>query len=221
LLVESDDEDGEIIMKKQMLRFAKVALGALMCLAAIPPLSLAQGRRAECTRYAREAVDQYEENQRMRCNFAGSRWSSARETHFAWCLLYERKARWERHIRRKLLQECAERAPSPTPTRTEPEPDDLPAQSTSHSEEGKHASCDTYSRVAAIQVDANKKNECGFEGPEWTQDEQAHYEWCVRNKRVFAMDEIRFRAQELQKCFDKLGDYDDKDWDRNYRRRFN
>ena len=207
-------------MKQQMLRSARVILGALICLVAINTFTQAQGRREECTRYAREAVDQYEENQRMHCNYAGSRWSGAREAHFAWCLLYERKAKWERHIRRKLLQECAERTPPSIRARIEAEADDFPAQST-QSEEAKHASCDTYSRIAVIQANANKKNECGFEGAEWTEDEQAHYEWCVHNKRVFSLDELRFRAQELQKCFDKLGDYDDKDWDRSYRRRFN
>lgn len=206
-------------MKKQMLRLAKVIFGTLACLAAINTASFAQGRRDECSRYAREAVAQYEESQRMGCNYAGERWSSARETHFAWCLLYERKAKWERHIRRKLLQECAERTPPETRTRLETESDDFPAQST-QSEEAKHASCDTYSRIAMIQTNANKKHECGFEGAEWIEDEQAHYEWCVSNKRIFALEETRFRAQELQKCFDRLGDYDDKDWDRNYRRRF-
>jgi hypothetical protein len=42
----------------------------------------------------------------------------------------------------------------------------------------------------------------------------------MTNKREFALDEQRFRAQELQKCFNNLGDFDDDRWDRSYRRRF-
>jgi hypothetical protein len=41
----------------------------------------------------------------------------------------------------------------------------------------------------------------------------------MRARRQFLADEIRFRQVELQKCFDKLGDYDEEQEDRGYRRR--
>ncbi len=86
--------------------------------------------------------------------------------------------------------------------------------------EGKRASCDTYAKLAVVQAEANQKYDCNLRGPEWSLNTRGHYEWCMFARREFLVDQLRYRAQELQKCFNNLGDYDDDRWDRSYRRRF-
>ncbi len=163
----------------------------------------AQGRAERCQDYARGAVRQAEENDRNNCGFNGPRWNADRGAHFAWCMLFPRQADNESDARKDDLRKCvADRRPS-------------------GNREGKRANCDTYSSIAAVQADANDKYKCGNRGGEWNNDKRAHFQWCMTNKREFMLDEMRYRAQELQKCFNNLGDYDDDKWDRNYRRRFN
>src|SRR5262245_10273421 len=76
--------------------------------------------------------------------------------------------------------------------------------------EGKRASCEVYARIAIVQVDANRKFRCGFTGRRWTSDAMAHFRWCRFVPRSNIRDEQRARAQELQECFDRLGDFDER-----------
>ncbi len=85
--------------------------------------------------------------------------------------------------------------------------------------DGKKANCETYAALAVVQAEANEKYRCRFSGGEWSDNKRGHYEWCLRNKRDFMTDEVRFRSIELQKCFNGLGDYDDENFDRGYTRR--
>jgi hypothetical protein len=75
--------------------------------------------------------------------------------------------------------------------------------------EGKRASCEVYARIALVQADANRKFRCGFSGPRWTSDALAHFRWCRFVPRSSIREEQRARAQDLQACFDRLGDFDE------------
>ncbi len=86
--------------------------------------------------------------------------------------------------------------------------------------EGKRASCETYASIAVVQSEANDRYNCRYRGPEWSINRRGHYEWCLLQRREFMLDEIRWRQNELQKCFNNLGDFDDERYDRSYRRRF-
>ena len=48
-------------------------------------------------------------------------------------------------------------------------------------------------------------------GPAWVADAKAHFQWCRYVPRRKIAEEQRSRADELQRCFDKLGDFDDDD----------
>jgi hypothetical protein len=198
---------------------------ALLACAAIP--GEAQNREERCRDYAREASEAAEQADRARCGFSGPRWSSDRSPHFAWCMLFPRQAEDEGRARKDELRSCVadrgdrdrdrgdrDRGRDGDRDRGDRDRDDR------HNREGKRANCDTYSSIASVQADANDKYKCGYRGGEWANNKRAHFEWCMTNKREFALDEQRFRAQELQKCFNNLGDYDDDRWERNYRRRF-
>jgi hypothetical protein len=184
--------------------------------AASAPFAHAQGRAADCGEYAREASEQAVQADRNRCDFRGPRWNADRGAHFAWCMLVgPRQAEDENRARQDDLRRCtADRGGGRDRDR------DGDRGGGRGNREGKRASCDTYSSIAAIQADANDKYRCGNRGGEWSNDKRGHFDWCMRNKREFTLDEMRYRAQELQKCFNNLGDYDDDNWDRNYRRRF-
>jgi hypothetical protein len=189
--------------------FFGLALALAAVLAAAPVG--AQGRDSRCRDYSRDAVDQARENDRRNCGYSGPRWSGDATGHFAWCMLFPRQAEDENRARAEDLRRCS----SGGGRRGD---DDRGGDRGNR--EGKRANCDTYSRIAEVQAEANDKFKCGNRGGEWSTSKRSHFEWCMTNKREFALDEQRFRAQELQKCFNNLGDYDDERYDRNYRRRF-
>ena len=80
--------------------------------------------------------------------------------------------------------------------------------------EGKRASCEVYARIAAVQSDANRRFRCGLRGPAWSDDVKAHFQWCRYVPRRKIAEEQRSRAENLQRCFNRLGDFDDDRWGR-------
>lgn len=80
--------------------------------------------------------------------------------------------------------------------------------------EGKRANCEVYARIAQVQADANMRFRCGFRGPGWVSDPQPHFRWCRYVPRRRVAEEQRSRSEDLQRCFDKLGDFDDDRWSR-------
>lgn len=75
--------------------------------------------------------------------------------------------------------------------------------------EGKRASCEVYARIATVQSEAARKFRCGLRGPAWSEDTKAHFQWCRYVPRRRLADEQRARSDDLQRCFDRLGDFDD------------
>ena len=184
-------------------------LGLVAALAVAP--ANAQGRD-NCEDYAREAAELAQRAEQLNCGFDGPRWNDNSQGHFAWCLISPRQAFEENEVRRDLLQKCERR--TDRQERREERRDDRRSEGG-----GKRANCDTYSQIAQVQADANQKYNCGYRGSEWVNDSRAHFGWCMSNKRDVILDEQRYRAIELQKCFNSLGDYDEDGGDSNYRRR--
>ena len=162
----------------------------VLILAALCPPADARSRRAACKDYASEAVAQYERNIRLRCGFEGPRWSGERRDHFVWCLDMPREARVERDARHRMVEDCAARRRSALGG-------------------ARHARCDTYAKIATVQANAAERYDCDFQGPEWRSDSNTHYRWCMSARRKYIIDQVRYRAADLQKCFDALGEDDD------------
>ena len=80
--------------------------------------------------------------------------------------------------------------------------------------EGKRASCDTYARIAVVQAQANERFRCGLQGPGWNDDAHRHFEWCRWMPRQRVAEAQRERSEDLQLCFNRLGDFDDDRWGR-------
>jgi len=74
--------------------------------------------------------------------------------------------------------------------------------------EGKRASCEIYARIAQVQADANNRFRCGYRGPRWDTDLRPHFQWCRWAPRRVLAEEQRGRADQLQDCFNRLGDFD-------------
>jgi len=74
--------------------------------------------------------------------------------------------------------------------------------------EGKRASCEVYARIAQVQADANDRFRCGYRGPRWTTDLRPHFQWCRWAPRRALAEEQRGRADQLQDCFNRIGDFD-------------
>jgi hypothetical protein len=118
-------------------------------------------------------------------------------------MLFPRQAENEQKARAKQLKECRQEK----------------RETRRGDAAGKRASCETYAKTAVVHAEANKKYECGNRGGEWIANQRPHFRWCMGARRAYLVDETRFRLAELQKCFDKLGDYDEEEQDRGYRRR--
>ncbi len=183
---------------------AAITIGALSLTATS---ANAQGRRDFCDGYARQAVEQNDINERRNCGLKGSRWSENRAAHFGWCMLFPKQAEKEADARKDELKDCRD-------DRRADRRDDNKGDRV-----GKRANCDAYAKIATVQAEANQKYNCGLRGGEWNTEERAHFRWCMKSRRAFLADEFRYRSGELQKCFDKLGDYDDEGNDKDYRRR--
>ena len=75
--------------------------------------------------------------------------------------------------------------------------------------EGKRASCEVYAKVSEVQLEANRKFNCGYKGPRWDHDLEQHFRWCRHVKRDAVVTEMRERSADLQRCFNHLGDFDE------------
>ena len=80
--------------------------------------------------------------------------------------------------------------------------------------EGKRAACATYAQIAVVQAEANRRYNCGYIGGRWDTDARAHFRWCRFIRRDTKVREAAERTAELQRCFDRLGDFDSDRWDR-------
>jgi hypothetical protein len=80
--------------------------------------------------------------------------------------------------------------------------------------EGKRASCEVYAQISVVQAEANRRYNCGYGGERWDIDARTHFRWCRFVRRETIGREFKDRAVDLQRCFDRLGDFDDERWER-------
>jgi hypothetical protein len=60
------------------------------------------------------------------------------------------------------------------------------------------ANCATYGKLALQQQQQNAEAKCGFSGPEWSSDLQAHINWCGG----VGPDQWRAQLQKRQQLLD-------------------
>lgn len=138
----------------------------------------ARGKEGFCRAYADRAVSAEETNQELECGFTGAAWHQRRNSHYHWCLnTPQARVREETRMRRERLEQCR-----------------------SAEEEVDNGFCQAYARRAANAQLINEELGCGFGGPRWTSDREAHYDWCRNVPRSRAERESEARRNQLQRC---------------------
>ena len=138
-----------------------------------------------CDTYAKEAVTQYDKARRNECGFAGSRWNASYRRHYQWCLKVDPwDIRNETRVRKKNLERCLVQGGG--------------------GKEGKIA-CDHYARLASEQTRSNRKQNCGLKGRRWLANYDRHFAWCAKTSKVNRDAELKYREEELSKCFERGG----------------
>jgi hypothetical protein len=76
--------------------------------------------------------------------------------------------------------------------------------------EGKRAACTYYAQIAVVQADTNRRYNCGYSGPAWNDHARDHFRWCRFVRREATWQASKERAQQLQECFNRMGDFDEE-----------
>ena len=138
-----------------------------------------------CDDYARTAVGQYDRSRRNECGFGGNRWNGSYRRHYQWCLKVDP---WdvtnETRVRQDALERCLAQGGGGA--------------------EGKIA-CDHYARLASEQTRSNRKQNCGLKGRRWLAGYDRHYAWCSKTSKVNRDAELKYREDELARCFERGG----------------
>ncbi|WP_206530111.1 PAN domain-containing protein [Nordella sp. HKS 07] len=134
-----------------------------------------------CRDYSVRAVQQNDENLRLRCNFTGSSWQSNRDEHFNWCMSASRADR-EREDRNRInkLAECR--------------------SSGGGGGGGREDECRDYAEEAVTGAREARDLGCGYTGARWSQRYGEHYNWCLGATREQVRAERTARAQDLRSC---------------------
>lgn len=143
-------------------------------------------RGGRCGRYADNAVEQYRESVALGCGFNNHRWNDNRRAHRNWCRNVNRaQTRSETQRRNDMLGQCRFAT-------------------------ARTRNCALYADRAINHVQQNRDLGCGFRGPRWNRNRQAHQNWCEsaprgvpsseRRVREAMLDECRFARQNLRAC---------------------
>lgn len=65
------------------------------------------------------------------------------------------------------------------------------------------ANCDWYVKTSLEQQQRNLKMKCGFSGPEWSVDKNAHAAWCASVGPDVSRKAAQTREQQLSTCSGK------------------
>lgn len=135
-----------------------------------------------CRDYSVRAVQQNDENLRLRCNFTGAGWQSNRDQHFNWCMTASRADR-EREDRNRVnkLAECR-------------------SGGGGGGGGGREDECRDYAEEAVTTAREARDLGCGFSGPRWSQRYGEHYSWCLSATRDQVRAERTGRAADMRSC---------------------
>ncbi len=153
-----------------------IAFGMTLGLAGTAALAGADA--GACNAYARQAVNQNNENLQRNCGFSGPRWQSDHNAHFGWCM----GGGWmmdgptnEKNARAADLARCVPK-------------------------ERVDEFCAGYAQTAVRQHTDNQQRRCGFSGARWQSNIAAHRDWCMGAGKVAATGEQEARTRDLAGC---------------------
>lgn len=140
-----------------------------------------KNKKDHCDLYAKNAVTANTEAQKLGCGFKPPVWSSNKKMHFDWCMHGNNYKSATAHTkdRGQKLNACkANKAAA-----------------------AKDKSCRNYALKAVDYNREAQKHGCGFKPPVWSNNHQAHFDWCMHgNNSKVAPTRNQERADELKKC---------------------
>ena len=168
----------------------------------LQPVPATPDKAAWCDQFSRMSLSHSAENSLRGCAFTGGRWGSDYDAHYQWCMKTPRAAAMEVNDNRQLaLQSDCQLAQQPQPWQP-PQPV-LPPQTEQPPQpaDENQARCNRYAGAAVAQNAANLSRGCGFTGPRWLSDHNAHNTWCLKTPKLFADFENAERDKALnQNC---------------------
>lgn len=140
--------------------------------------ALAGADAGACSAYARQAVNQNNENLQRGCGFGGGRWQSNYDAHYGWCMnggwMFDGPTN-ENNARAAELAKCVPK-------------------------ERIDEFCNGYAQTAVRQHTENQQRRCGFSGARWQSDLAAHRNWCMGAGKGAATAEQDARVRDLAGC---------------------
>jgi hypothetical protein len=122
-----------------------------------------------CVGYARHAVKEATDAQKLGCGFTGPRWSTDYGGHYNWCIGAQGQSVSQEAVSRGgPLMDCS--------------------------------ACRGYADEAVNAARQNIAQGCGYNGPRWISNAQAHFGWCMQFGSGPATREASARRADLQNC---------------------
>ena len=154
-----------------------------------------------CNKYADKAVAQYKLAKKNNLpNINWPVWSDDWKGHYNWCKTVSEDAATKQTVFRdsylkKYIKELSEFKKGYRIAKVSefPDPTKLIGLKERISEE--------YAKKAVHQNKENISNGCGFKGPEWSSDHNAHKNWCLHGDNYLKADQVLAkRESQLKKC---------------------
>ncbi len=181
-----------------------------------------------CGHYANRATMQQDMNLAKKCGFKGSKWSKDHRGHYNWCKkVPKREAEQEVRLREAALDRC-KRGESSRDRKRERDrgrglprtrqPERIRREGREGRREGREGRrqrrdgrrdrrerrregwCRDYARRSVEQYRESRYLRCRFYSSAWTDDGQAHFDWCTRVDRGRSERALRQRDDELRRC---------------------
>lgn len=181
-----------------LLKPLSLIIGIFVCLMCSNSTQLFAADHEYCERYARHALEQFDVARGEKCEKLDYPvWSMDFKHHYDWCReVPMSEAEKGNELRVSVLRECRNKVVRGSVTGT-----------ISTVDTGKAAAmlndlaCQDYAKKASLQQQTNLKNNCGMQGPQWNENYNDHYNWCMHGDNVKLTEAANQERQNgLDKC---------------------
>ena len=141
------------------------------------PASVQAVKGQVCGNYANAAIAAVQQEQQLGCGYNGGRWSTDYQAHYNACMGFDQGTiDNETNGRNQDLAACKAK------------------QNTAAS------ACQNYANAAINALHEEQQLGCGFSGPRWSADYQAHYNACIGFNQATRDNETNGRSQDIAAC---------------------
>lgn len=164
--------------------------------AALGNSSAEAGPQHQCTKYAKDAIQQIQKNYDENCGFSGPRWANNEAAHHFWCIQPGTTIGMisgEDQARKNDLSVCMANAQN---TGSAPRPATaLTAQQ-----------CENYKNAMSKFAKENIKMKCGYTGGRFDDNPTGHYNWCYEpsNTKAIVGAEMESAEKAIAQCQAKI-----------------